>query len=436
MDIALLLIDSRGGVQPYLALALGLRRAGHGVRVIAPSGYMPMVRACGLDAHPLSGDIEALIRGSGAVTERGTVASIRFGVAQLRRYVADWTREAERACSGVDLIAAGIGGEAIGLAVAEKLGVPFIEAHLHPVGASASTFPGLLAAWMPPWLGTPGHDLSHTITELALAAPRWVATTVARSVLRLPGWSRRVHACTALYGYSRHVLPEVPEWRGSRHVTGYWQLPTSPDWRPSPALAAFVDAPGPVVCVGFGSMVNKDPRALSDLVSRAVRRAGVRAVLLTGWGGLEGDSGGHLFYADSVPHDWLFPRMRGVVHHGGAGTTGAALAAGVPALIVPFTMDQPFWASRVAALGVGPTPIPRRKLDVDNLTVGIERLVSDQELARHAAALGGRVRAEDGVGEAVRHIVQRGAGGTPTVLEPSAAGAPPRTARKLNNQTA
>jgi sterol 3beta-glucosyltransferase len=435
MNIALLLIDSRGGVQPYIALALGLKRAGHEVRVIAPSGYMAMIERWGLDARPLSGDIEALIRGSGAVTERGTLASIRFGIEQLRRYVAAWTREAEAACRGVDLIAAGIGGEAIALALAEHLGVPFIEAHLHPVGASASTFPGLLASWMPDWLGAPGRSVSHRITGLALGVPRLLMTTVARSVLRLPGMSRRVRASTAVYGYSRHVLPAVPEWRGQRHVTGYWQLPAHTGWRPSPALEAFVNAKGPVVCVGFGSMVNSDPRAQAAMVREAVRRAGVRAVLLTGWGGLEGETRDDLFYADSVPHDWLFPRMRAIVHHGGAGTTGAALRAGVPALIIPFTMDQPFWGARIAALGVGPRPIPRPKLDVDNLSAGLVQLVSDPMMAARAAALGKRIAAEDGIAEAVRHFGRFGPS-TARVRDLTREATLRREQRELDSQTA
>ncbi len=105
--------------------------------------------------------------------------------------------------------------------------------------------------------------------------------------------------------------------------------------------------------------------------------------------------------ADALPHDLLFPRMAAVVHHGGAGTTGAGIRAGVPSLVVPFGVDQPFWASRVVALGVGPRPIPRRRLTRALLADGLRAAVGDRAMADRAAALGELVRAEDGVAAAV-----------------------------------
>ena len=109
---------------------------------------------------------------------------------------------------------------------------------------------------------------------------------------------------------------------------------------------------------------------------------------------------------DSIPHTWLFPRMAAVVHHGGVGTTSAGLAAGVPSIITQFFADQPFWGQRVYELGVGPRPIPRRRLTVDNLTEAIRHAVSDQEMRKRAASLGERIRAENGVAQAVTIIEQ------------------------------
>jgi UDP:flavonoid glycosyltransferase YjiC (YdhE family) len=193
-------------------------------------------------------------------------------------------------------------------------------------------------------------------------------------------------------------------------VTGYWPLPAGEAWRPPAGLEAFLALGGPVVSIGFGSMASEDPGGLTSLVRAAVRAAGVRAVLLAGWGGLgEQSSGDELYSAPALPHDWLFPRVAAVVHHGGAGTTGAALRAGAPAVVVPFTMDQPFWASRVAALGVGPTPIPRRRLDPARLAAALRQAVEDGAMRARARALAGLLGAEDGVGEAVRHLVHAGA---------------------------
>jgi UDP:flavonoid glycosyltransferase YjiC (YdhE family) len=111
-----------------------------------------------------------------------------------------------------------------------------------------------------------------------------------------------------------------------------------------------------------------------------------------------------VFVIDSAPHDWVFPRMAAVVHHGGAGTTAEGLRAGIPSVILPFMMDQPFWGRRVKALGVGPEPIPHKKLTADRLAQAIHAAVTQPAIKRRADWLGEAIRAEDGVGNAVRIV--------------------------------
>jgi sterol 3beta-glucosyltransferase len=127
--------------------------------------------------------------------------------------------------------------------------------------------------------------------------------------------------------------------------------------------------------------------------------------LLTGWGGLSpANYSDRVFAIESVPHDWLFPRVAAVVHHGGAGTTAAGLRAGRPTIIVPFMADQPFWGRAVARLGVGPQPIPRQRLTVERLAGAIRRVVNDTEMQTRAAELGAKLRVEDGVSTAVEAL--------------------------------
>ena len=111
-----------------------------------------------------------------------------------------------------------------------------------------------------------------------------------------------------------------------------------------------------------------------------------------------------IFKIDAVPHDWLFPRMAAVVHHGGAGTTAAGLRAGVPSVLVPFFGDQPFWGRRVHALGVGPPPIQRKSLTAPKLAEAISSAVEDETIRHNAADLGERIRTEDGVQSAVDFV--------------------------------
>ena len=152
-------------------------------------------------------------------------------------------------------------------------------------------------------------------------------------------------------------------------------------------------------------MSSRDPQATAELVLRALEAAGQRAVILAGWGGLQAaDVPESVLMLDSAPFTWLFPRMAAVVHHGGAGTISAGLRAGAPSVVIPFFGDQPYWGRRVAELGVGPTPIPRKKLTVERLARAIRTAVSDEGMRRRAAELGATIRAEDGVARAVEII--------------------------------
>jgi UDP:flavonoid glycosyltransferase YjiC (YdhE family) len=177
------------------------------------------------------------------------------------------------------------------------------------------------------------------------------------------------------------------------------------DWSPPPALVDFLNAGAPPVYVGFGSMSSRDPRATANLVLQALQRTGQRALLLSGWAGLQpADLPPHVFPLDALPHAWLFPRVAAIVHHGGAGTTGAALRAGVPSIVIPFFGDQPFWGHRVAELGAGPRPIPRRQLTPDRLATAIQTAVTDTAMRQRAVAVGAAIQAEDGLARAVEVI--------------------------------
>ncbi len=161
-------------------------------------------------------------------------------------------------------------------------------------------------------------------------------------------------------------------------------------------------------------MAGRSPEDTARLVLDALAQSGQRGLLLTGWGGLSPESvPDNVFVVDSAPHSWLFPRMAAVVHHGGAGTTAEGLRAGVPTVIVPFVLDQPFWGARVKALGLGPDPLPQKKLTAERLAEAIRIAVTDADMKQRAHSCGEAIRAEDGIGRAVK-IIQR------TIGEPKA----------------
>jgi UDP:flavonoid glycosyltransferase YjiC (YdhE family) len=199
------------------------------------------------------------------------------------------------------------------------------------------------------------------------------------------------------------VLPRPADWPNNSQVTGYWFF-DQPQWDPPEALSEFLAAGPKPVYIGFGSMVSGDTVAFTQTVLDAVKKSGQRAVLATGWGALNGDEGQQgerIFFLRHAPHDGLFPLMSAAVHHGGAGTTAAAVRAGIPSVIVPFFGDQPFWAQCLNRQGVAPPAVERKSLTADGLA---SALTATQQpgMIRAAATLGRAVRAEDGIGEAVR----------------------------------
>jgi len=299
----------------------------------------------------------------------------------------------------------------IGSHLAERLNVPLIQSQLAPpvlptnydLGGHGTPLTAVGAH-----LKALGHLTFHSVIWSTL---RKRTNMVRKNALDLPPLSlaepfhmmfrRRVPLLAA---YSPVVSPRLPDWGDWIHVTGYWFLDDHGDWRPPADLVEFLGAGPRPMFVGFGSTPFPDPEKATTTVVRALTGAGCRGIILAGGSGLStGRLSDDILSVDSVPHDWLFPRSSAAVHHGGAGVTGAALRAGLPAVVVPIFADQPFWGSRVFGIGAGPRPIPAKRLTAKKLQGAIEVAVSDR-LRRRAADIGEKIRQEDGVANAVRII--------------------------------
>jgi sterol 3beta-glucosyltransferase len=208
-----------------------------------------------------------------------------------------------------------------------------------------------------------------------------------------------------LLSFSPNVVPPPPDWPESVQVTGYWFLDEGRTWQPPSCLLEFLAAGSPPVFIGFGSMAGRNPTKTARVVLDALAQSGQRGLIVTGWGGLSiPNPPPEVHVTEFVPYDWLLPRVAAVVHHGGAGTTAAGLRAGNPTLICPFVADQPFWGRRVEELGVGPSPIPQRKLTADNLARAMREAVTNTQMQERAAMLGAKIQAEDGLGNAMAFI--------------------------------
>ena len=415
MRLTLLAYGTHGDVQPYVALGLGLKRAGHAVRIAAPALFEPFIRAHGLDFAPIAGDPmqisrELVDRGGG---RPGRIIVSIIGL--MRRLGVPVMRDIQAACHDADAIVYSLHMAVPGHTVARERGVPDIFAHFFPICATTSDFPSVL---FPEWgLGRAYNVITHKLMDQIIwQSHRALHAWLGRGQPDLPRalyWPFGDKPTTTVFGFSPCVIPAAPDWGGHVHVTGYWFLDGQSDWQPSDSLMRFLDDGPPPVYVGFGSMVTRRAAKLAGIIREALRMSGQRGVVLDWWGGggtherppqLEGND---LLVIESAPHDWLFPRMAAVAHHGGAGTTAAGLRAGVPSIVLPITNEQPFWGRRVFRLGVGPKPIPIGRLTAEKLAEAIMQAITNHAMRDRAMALGEKIRAEDGVARAVAIIEAR-----------------------------
>ena len=209
-----------------------------------------------------------------------------------------------------------------------------------------------------------------------------------------------------LCAVSPTVVPGYPaDETENIQTTGYWFLDEGQDWQPDPALSAFLEHSDPPVYIGFGSMTTGDPTLLARTIVEGVRRAGVRALLATGWGAMgEIEMPKTVHVIEGAPHHALFKHVSAVVHHGGAGSTAAGLRAGLPILIYPLTFDQPFWGRRVFSLGCGPRPQSLKRLRAARFAEGLIELTQTQSYRSIAQEVASHIAAEDGVAQAVESI--------------------------------
>ena len=421
MKVLVLSLGTRGDVQPFLALAVALRQAGHDAVLAAPHRFAAAAAAhavpfAGLDEGPLQ-----LAESGGAVAD---VAGGRFGarLALIRELPATFARVLRDCWAAAGPGGPGAGAQLVvhngqvvgGPHVAEKLAVPAVLALTLPMYVPTRAFP---------WPGQSFPEglpsVLNRVTYAGMKAPAMMFGKVVdafRAELGLPR-SRGRHdptrtpdgaAAPVLHAVSPQVLPRPADWPDTALMTGYWQLP-APTTGLAPELEAFLAAGPPPVYVGFGSMTGADPETTTRIVLDAVDRAGVRAVLATGWGGLSaGPQRDDVLVVDEAPHELLFPQVAAVVHHGGAGTTAAAVTAGRPQVICPFVADQPFWGRRMHQLGVAATPIPQRRLSAAGLGQAIAEVMGDPSYPAHAEALGHLVRAENGVAVAIAELERIG----------------------------
>lgn len=440
MNIVIQIVGSRGDVQPFVALGQVLKRKfNHRVRIATHATFKQFVTENGLEHFTIGGDPAELMAfmvknpglmpgiesiKAGDISKRrktiyemvngcwrsaiepgdGSSTSGEFSPLGSLDAVATQAREDENPFIADAIIANPVSFAHVH--IAEKLGIPLhlmftmpwspTQAFPHPLAniISSGTDQGFanyisyilvdLLTWQ--GLGDIINKFRHKVLQLEPCSILWAPGMLHR--LKIP----------YTYCWSPALIPKPKDWGRRIDISGFYFLNLATDYRPPSDLAAFLDAGPPPIYIGFGSIVVDDPNAMTKMIFEAVEKTGQRALVSKGWGGLGADELGipeGVFMLGNVPHDWLFRRVSCVVHHGGAGTTAAGIAAGRPTVVIPFFGDQPFWGAMTARAGAGPMPIAYKHLNTDKLAAAILEALKPRSLER-AAELSAKMKDEAG----------------------------------------
>lgn len=414
MKITIMAFGSRGDIQPFLALAIALRDRGHHVKLAAPSDFKEQILAYGIPYIPITISSRGVSEKDSSqqlarrITPATLFAFFRESMPEIRRSLRTAVNSIATAARSDDLLIAHGFTVPLGYSIHQHVQIPLMLSIAAPVVSSRqfSMFPTIPLGKQ--FFNRLTHDLLVRLVVSYMTGPM----TAYRQEVGLPRLSigdaahvlSRAQVSVIMH-YSRHLVPFPADWNTNVHVTGAWTLPAPPNWTPPDVLTAFLAQGEPPVYFGFGSMAFPNPAQMGQTISEALRSVGLRGVLQAGWAGMAHEEE-HLITIGDTPHDWLFPRMAAVVHHGGSGTTHAALTAGKPALIVPFMADQPFWGRRLAQLGVNVAPISPRKLTPERLAAALRRLIQDSAMRQRASEMGILLRAEGGLAAACDLVEQ------------------------------
>lgn len=425
LRITCLTIGSRGDVQPYIALCKGLLAEGHKPKIATHAEFKDWIEGHGIEFAPIEGDPGELMR---LCIENGTftVAFLREASSTMRNWLDGLLASSWLACKGSDVLIESPSAMA-GIHIAEKLCIPYFRAFGMP-WTRTRAYPH---AFMMPERKMGGAYNLVTYVLFDSVFWKFTAHQVNRwrnKTLGLPNTSlekMQPNKVPFLYNFSQHVVPPPLDYSDWIRVTGYWFLDEGgKDWTPPADLVAFIDKARKddkkIVYVGFGSIIMDNPAKFTREIIDAVLKADVRCILSKGWSdrldpksedaqkaaGAEGDNatkGTHdgkggtteiplppeIFPIKSAPHDWLFNQIDAAAHHGGSGTTGASLRAGIPTIVRPFFGDQFFFGNRVDDLGVG---ILLRKWGVNSFARALWEATHSERMIVKARVLGENIR--------------------------------------------
>ncbi|CAM4955396.1 unnamed protein product [Rotaria socialis] len=417
--ILILIVGTRGDVQPFIALGKALLACGHRVRIATHEVFRKFVRENGIEFYPLAGDPADLM--SFMVKNAGIVPSISSIVAgditKHRRIIADILASTWKACvedddeTDVSFVAEAIiaNPPSFGhIHCAQKLQIPLHMVFTMPWSPTVQ-FPHPLCKI--DYNRAPIERINilsyHLVEIFTWSSMHNIINEFRKNVLGLAPLHMRQAVRLMIdervphtYCWSPSLVPKPADWPSHIDISGFFFLDLATNFTPPEDLVRFLESGDPPIYIGFGSITGHDSQRILHVVLEALKISGYRAIL----SGLVKDTDElpeNIYGIGNCPHDWLFQHVSAVCHHGGAGTTAAGLRAGKPTIVVPFFGDQFFWGAMINKSGAGPAPIPGKTITAKQLAAAF-KFVHDPDAQAAALKISLNVQNENGCEAAVR----------------------------------
>ena len=404
MKIAIAGWGTTGDVYPLLALAERLQNGEHQVRVCAPTIYKDKILKVGADFYEVgvAFDLKEFHQTMDSmITIRDPMATLLIIAEQgILKYGEKWYNDCLAAMEGFDLV------------ICHSVDIPAQEA------AIRNDLPWITVTYCPGFIKTPDNapypfpnwnrTFNRIVWKLVRLRLKYAVDPLFNQFIESVGGEPRAFmAADEIYSPHLNLIAASPtlcssiRFEPNHKYTGVWHL-GQPDYEPPSDFMDFLsDGPPPIV-ITFGSMGGSDGKETTDILVDAIKMTDQRAIIQAGWGLLgTQDAGPNIYCAEYIPHQWLFPKARCVVHHGGAGTTASVCQAKVPSVVVPHITDQFYWGKLLYDLGVAPKSLPRRKLTSKHLAQRIEQVLETPTMSERAEFLGTQMESEDGLTTAV-----------------------------------
>lgn len=408
--ISILTVGTTGDVLPFISLAVALKSQGYSVQIVTSKNFEDLITPFNIDFSPLNFDMYTFLRTvvDTNIYTRNIFKFMYQAKKDLEAQMPQLLQEEWEALKESEFLIYHPLAFSAGH-IAEKLNIPCVMVSTVPAFTPTKEFPAPVIGFND--IGIL-NKLSYKLIEFSILPYYFIINKWRKEVLKLKPCSLFMNykqikgkQIPVLYCYSPSVIPKPSDWDDNSYVTGYWFLDCQDNWVAPEELIDFINSGSTPFYAGFGSMVGINPEKITQELIKAFEITNQRCIIATGWGGITSIKvPDNIHIIESVPHNWLFPQVAGVIHHGGAGTTAAGLRAGKPTIICPFLLDQYFWGNKVFKMGLGAEPIAQKNFNATAIAKAIENVLNSQEIQKASQQIAHKIQSENGPQTAVEII--------------------------------